>query len=89
MYGRISVAPRAQFRPMAIGRAWRTECQNAVTVWPESLQEAFVEKQILLVDRRAAALTSTSIVGGLQASCCRDRKQRASTCSVVGIPIDE
>ncbi len=38
IYGRISAAPSAQFRPMVIGCAWRTEFQNASTVWPERMR---------------------------------------------------
>ena len=34
----MSAAPRAQFRPTAIGRAWRTECQNAPTVCPDRMR---------------------------------------------------
>ena len=38
MYGRITAAPKAQFRPTASGRAWRTLCQNAATVWPDRIR---------------------------------------------------
>ncbi len=37
-YGRISAAPSAQFRPTLSGRAWRTEFQNASTVWPDRMR---------------------------------------------------
>ena len=36
IWARISFAPSAQLRPMVSGRAWRTECQNAVGVWPDN-----------------------------------------------------
>ena len=38
MWGRMRSAPRAQFRPMAKGRAWRTEFQKASTVWPDRVR---------------------------------------------------
>ncbi len=38
MCGRISAAPKAQLRPIARGAAWRTECQNAVGVWPDRVR---------------------------------------------------
>ena len=38
MCGRISSAPSAQLRPTANGLAWRTEFQNASTVWPDSVR---------------------------------------------------
>ena len=38
MWARISLAPSAQLRPIESGRAWRTEYQNAVGVWPESVR---------------------------------------------------
>ncbi len=38
MWGRIRSAPRAQFRPMAKGLAWRTLFQNASAVWPDRVR---------------------------------------------------
>ena len=38
MWGRISSAPSAQFKPTVSGWAWRIECQNAVGVWPDSVR---------------------------------------------------
>jgi hypothetical protein len=38
MYGRMSLAPSAQLRPMVSGLACRTEFQNASGVWPESVR---------------------------------------------------
>ena len=35
---RIASAPSAQLSPMVKGRAWRTECQKAVGVWPERVR---------------------------------------------------
>ncbi len=37
-WGRIAAAPSAQLRPTVKGLAWRTECQKAVGVWPESVR---------------------------------------------------
>src|SRR4051794_32399011 len=37
-YGRISLAPSAQLRPTANGRAWRTEFQNASVTCPERVR---------------------------------------------------
>ena len=37
-YGRSCFAPSAQFRPIASGRAWRTEFQNASVVCPDSVR---------------------------------------------------
>ena len=37
MYGTMSLAPRAQFKPTAIGLAWLTEFQNASFVWPDKV----------------------------------------------------
>ena len=34
----MSAAPRAQFRPMVSGLAWRTEFQKASTVWPDRMR---------------------------------------------------
>jgi hypothetical protein len=55
-YGRMSAAPRAQFRPTVSGRAWRTEFQNAGTVWPERMRpEASVTVPEIMIGRRAPA----------------------------------
>ena len=37
-YGRSSSAPRAQLRPTASGRTWRTEFQNASVTWPDRVR---------------------------------------------------
>jgi hypothetical protein len=34
----MALAPSAQLRPIENGREWRTECQNAVGVWPERVR---------------------------------------------------
>ena len=34
----MALAPSAQLRPIVKGRAWRTECQKAVGVWPDSVR---------------------------------------------------
>ena len=36
--GASRVAPRAQLRPTASGRAWRIESQNASVTWPDSVR---------------------------------------------------
>ena len=51
-YGRSCFAPSAQFRPMASGRAWRTEFQNASVVWPDSVRpEASVIVPEMMIGR--------------------------------------
>jgi len=61
MYGRISAAPSAQFRPTASGRAWRTECQNAVTVWPERMRpDASVTVPEMMAGRRTPVSSISS-----------------------------
>ena len=35
---RIAAAPSAQLSPIENGRAWRSECQKAVGVWPDSVR---------------------------------------------------
>ena len=52
-YGRIRVAPSAQFRPMVIGLAWRTEFQKASTVWPDRIRpDASVTVPEIITGRR-------------------------------------
>ncbi len=52
MYGRISAAPSAQFRPKVSGRAWRSEFQKASTVWPERIRpEASVTVPEIMIGR--------------------------------------
>ena len=34
----MRAAPNAQLRPIVIGFAWRTEFQNAATVWPDKIR---------------------------------------------------
>ena len=38
MYGRISLGPRAQLRPMLNSGAWDADMANASTVWPVSVR---------------------------------------------------
>ena len=38
MCGRISLPPSEQFTPTISGLAWRTEFQNASTVWPDRVR---------------------------------------------------
>ena len=54
---RIAAAPSAQLRPMEKGRAWRTECQKAVGVWPDSVRpERSVMVPEIISGSRSAAL---------------------------------
>src|SRR4029079_5773721 len=54
MYGLISAAPSAQFSPIVIGLACRTEFQNASTVWPDRIRpEASVTVPEIITGRRA------------------------------------
>jgi hypothetical protein len=54
MYGRISAAPSAQLSPTDSGRAWRTEFQNASTVWPERMRpDASVTVPLIITGTRA------------------------------------
>ncbi len=34
----MALAPSAQLSPIVNGLAWRTECQKAVGVWPDSVR---------------------------------------------------
>ncbi len=63
MYGRISVAPSAQFRPNVIGRAWRRLFQKASTVWPDRMRpEASVTvPEIITGSRSPVSSNSWSI----------------------------
>ncbi len=46
---------------MAIGRAWRTECQNAVTVWPDRMRpEASVTVPETITGRRTPVSSISS-----------------------------
>ena len=65
MYGRISAAPSAQFRPTANGLAWRTECQNASTVWPLRM-------------RPEASVTVPEIITGTR-GCPRARRSNSAS----------
>ena len=59
---RIAAAPSAQLSPTVNGRAWRTECQNAVGVWPESVrpERSVIVPEIMIGSRtRLAAKTSS------------------------------
>ncbi|CFN70886.1 Uncharacterised protein [Bordetella pertussis] len=60
-YGRISAAPSAQFRPMVTGRAWRTEFQNASTVWPDRMRpDASVTVPEIITGRRTPRASNAS-----------------------------
>ncbi len=66
MYGRISAAPSAQFRPMVSGFAWRTEFQNASTVWPDRM-------------RPDASVTVPEIISGSRGRPCACRSTITSS----------
>ena len=57
MCGRISSAPRAQLRPTANGRAWRTLFQNASTVWPLSVRP---ERSVMVPESQIGSGSSPS-----------------------------
>ena len=53
----MASAPSAQFRPIVNGLAWRTECQKAVGVWPDSVRpERSVIVPEIMTGRRIALL---------------------------------
>ena len=57
----MAAAPSAQLRPTVSGRAWRTECQNAVGVWPESVRpERSVMVPEIMIGSRRPCLAKTS-----------------------------
>ena len=59
-YGRSCLAPSAQLRPITVGRAWRTEFQNASTVCPESVRpEASVIVPDTMMGRSTPSSSST------------------------------
>ena len=63
MWARISLAPSAQFSPIVNGVAWRTECQNAVGVWPDSVRpERSVIVPEIITGRRDAARLGEHLV---------------------------
>ena len=52
-YGRINAAPSAQFKPTVNGFAWRTEFQNAGTVWPDRMRpDASVTVPEIMIGKR-------------------------------------
>ncbi len=61
--GRISLAPSAQLRPIDSGLAWRTECQNAVGVWPDSVrpERSVIVPEIITGTRLPISANSPSI----------------------------
>ena len=61
-YGRRSAAPSAQFRPTAIGRAWRTEFQNASVTWPDSVrpEASVIVPEMITGQRRPCSSKSVS-----------------------------
>ena len=63
MYGRISAAPSAQFRPTVIGRAWRMEFQKASTVWPDRIRPdaSVTVPEIMIGSRRPVRSKNASI----------------------------
>ncbi len=61
-WGRSCSAPRAQFRPMAIGRACATEYQNASAVWPERVRPlaSVIVPEIMTGQRRPCSSKNCS-----------------------------
>ena len=58
---RIAAAPSAQLSPTVNGRAWRTECQKAVGVWPDSVRpDRSVIVPEIMIGRRTAFSANTS-----------------------------
>ena len=45
--GRSCCAPNEQLSPIVSGRAWRTACQKASTVWPERLRP---ERSVIVIE---------------------------------------
>ena len=63
MWARISLAPSAQLRPIENGRAWRSEYQNAVGVWPDSVRpERSVIVPEIISGRRTPFSAKTSSI---------------------------
>ncbi len=73
MWGRISSAPSAQFKPTVSGWAWRIECQNAVGVWPDSVrpERSVIVPEIISGSVRAGAGERTA--GGDDRRLCVER----------------
>ena len=61
-YGRRSAAPSAQLSPTAIGRAWRTEFQNASVTWPDSVrpEASVIVPEMITGQRRPCSSKSVS-----------------------------
>ncbi len=58
----MSLAPSAQFRPMARGRACRTEFQNASVTWPERVrpEASVMVPEMITGQRRSCSSKSVS-----------------------------
>jgi hypothetical protein len=57
----MSAAPKAQFKPTAMGCAWSTLYQNAVTVWPLRMRpEASVTVPLMMMGRRSPLCSKNS-----------------------------
>ena len=53
----MSAPPSAQLRPMVSGSAWRTDCQNAPTVWPDSVRP---DRSVMVPDTMSGVVTPVS-----------------------------
>ena len=62
-WARISRAPSAQLRPIVKGLAWRTECQKAVGVWPDSVRpdRSVMVPEIITGSRRPISTKTSSM----------------------------
>jgi hypothetical protein len=75
MYGRISLAPRAQLSPTAIGATWRIESQNASVTWPDSVRpEASVMVPETMTGQRRPYSSKTSSTAKIAALAFRVSK---------------
>lgn len=75
MYGRNSLAPRAQFRPTEIGRACRTEFQKASVVWPDRVRpEASVMVPEIMIGSSTPSSSNTPWTANIAALALRVSK---------------
>ena len=71
----MSAAPSAQLSPTASGRAWRTLCQNALTVWPERMRpDASVTVPEMITGRRSPVSSISSSSAKMAALALRVSK---------------
>ena len=67
--GRSCCAPKLQLSPTVSGRAWRTACQKASTVWPERLRPdrsvSVIDSMIGISRPSAASALRTAMIPAL------------------------